>query len=117
MIRSLAIGAIGAGFVALCPATWRVRVRLAVPVVVFGVLLALSFGFFRPLPQMEVRAPAFVADFTALPVGWASPLIIGIFWAGGAFLLCANGRGRIFHPSDCPPVAAGSWPFVACVVG
>lgn len=85
LIRSLAVGAIGAAFVSLCPASWRVRVRLAVPVVVFSVLLALSFGFFRALPQMEVRAPAFVAKWTALPAGWASPWMIGIFRAGVVF--------------------------------
>ena len=73
LLRSFAVGAIGAAFVSLCPANWRVRVRLAVPVVVFGVLLVLSFGFLRPLPRMEVRAPAFLADLTAVPAGWAAP--------------------------------------------
>ena len=112
LLRSFAVGAIGAAFVSLCPAGWRVRVRLAVPVVVFGVLLALSFGFLRPLPRMEVRAPAFLADFSAVPAGWAAPWIVWIFWLGVLFFLARMSAGvlavrRILR--DSRAVRGRSW--------
>lgn len=117
LFRSFAVGAIGAAFVSLCPAGWRVRVRLAIPVVVFGVLLALSFGILRPLPRMEVRAPAFVAEWSALPGGWATPWLISIFWLGVLFFLARMTAGvlevrRILRSSRA--VRGRSWKVLLC---
>src|SRR5258708_6281242 len=95
LFRSFVVGATAAAFVSLCPAGWRVRVRQTVPVVAFAVLLALSAGFFRPLPRLEMQAPAALARWTAVADGWIAPWLVWTLTAGVALFLCRTIFGAL----------------------
>jgi beta-lactamase regulating signal transducer with metallopeptidase domain len=87
LFGSFAIGVIGVAFVSLCPAGWRVRVRQAVPVVAFVLLVALSIGFLRPLPRVELRAPAVLGHWTAAMEGWVTTWLVWTFVVGAMLFL------------------------------
>ena len=63
LLHSFAVGALAAAAVWFCPQGWRSRVRQAVPVVAFVALLLLAIGLVRPLPRVEVQAPAALAKW------------------------------------------------------
>jgi len=95
LLRSFVVGGIAAAFVSLCPAGWRVRVRQTVPVVAFAVLLALSAGFLRPLPHLEMKAPAALAQWAAATEGWIAPWLVWTLTAGAALFLCRTISGAL----------------------
>lgn len=112
LFGSFAVGAIAAAFVSLCPVGWRVRVRQAVPVVAFGLLLALSIGFVRPLPRLELRAPAVLGHWSAALEGLAAPWLVWTFVIGAMLFLARMAAGwfavwRIVDRSR--PVPGRAW--------
>lgn len=84
LLHSFAVGALAFSAVWLCPRGWRSRVRQAVPVVAFAALLLLAIGLVRPLPRVEVQAPAALAKWseTAPAAAWLTWL-----WLAG-FIVC-----------------------------
>jgi len=98
--------------VVLCPAGWRVRVRQAVPVVAFAVLIALSAGFLLPLPSMEMRAPSSLARLAETAGGWFAPWVKWVFASGVVLFLarliagCLAVRGLVRRSR---PVRGRSW--------
>jgi BlaR1 peptidase M56 len=87
LFRSFAVGGIAAACVALCPASWRVRVRQTVPVIAFAVLIVLSAGLILPLPSLELRAPSALAHLAEATGNWSAPWMIWIFAAGAVLSL------------------------------
>lgn len=87
LCRSFAVGGIAAVCVAACPAGWRVRVRQAVPVAAFAVLIALSAGFLFPLPSLEMRAPSALARLAGAAGSWFAPWLMWMVAAGVTFFL------------------------------
>jgi beta-lactamase regulating signal transducer with metallopeptidase domain len=84
-LRSLAVGGIASACVFACPATWRARVRRAVPAVAFFALLLAPLGLLAPV---KIAAPA---AFTSLP---STPVIhstlIATMWLCGVLLFLAR---------------------------
>ena len=112
VFRSFAVAGIAALCVALCPAGWRVRVRRVVPVVAFAVLLALGAGFFRPLPAVELAAPAALAGFMTSTAGTLGPWIIRILAMGVVLFLVRLAAGAFTVHSltrRSRPVKGGGW--------
>ena len=89
LLRSLAIGALAAACVWLCPESWRVRVRRLVPVVAFTGLLVLTLGLVRPLPQFEIAAPASISKLGELPA-WNPGAWVSAAWLAGVALCLAR---------------------------
>ena len=87
LLHSFGVGALAVACVWLCPAAWRARVRQAVPVATFVVLLLLTIGLARPLPKLEVQAPTILASWAdaAPSVPWLLWL-----WTAGCLLCLAN---------------------------
>src|SRR5204862_1774440 len=79
LFRSVVVGGAAAACVLLCPAGWRVRVRQVVPVVAFAVLIALGAGLIRPLPSLEMKAPAVMARWAAAAGDWIAPWLVWTF--------------------------------------
>ena len=87
LLHSFIVGALAVACLWLCPAAWRARVRQAVPVAAFLVLLLLVIGLARPLPRLEVQAPAALARWgDAVP---GAPWLFWL-WAGGVVFCLAN---------------------------
>lgn len=89
LLHSFVVGALACAAVWLCPRGWRSRVRQAVPVVAFAALLLLAIGLVRPLPRVEVQAPAALAKWseTAPDALWLTWLWFAGFAVCGARLL------------------------------
>ena len=71
--RSITVAGAAAACVMLCPAGLRVRLGKSlqvVPVVAFAVLIVLGAGFVRPLPSVEMNAPAIFARWATAAGGW-----------------------------------------------
>ena len=95
LFRSITVAGAAAACVLLCPAGWRVRVRQVVPVVAFAVLIVLGAGLVRPLPSVEMHAPAAVARWAAAASEWAAPWLMHIFTIVAVLLLARNAAGAI----------------------
>lgn len=63
------------------------------PVVAFAVLIVLGVGLVRPLPSMELHAPATLARWAAAASEWAAPWLVHIFAIVAALLLARNAAG------------------------
>ena len=89
LFRSLIVAGAAAALVRLCPGGWRVRVRQVVPVVAFAVLIGLGAGLVRPLPSLEMKAPAVMARWAAAAGDWIAPWLMWTF-AAVAFIFLAR---------------------------
>jgi beta-lactamase regulating signal transducer with metallopeptidase domain len=79
--RSIAVAGAAAVCVRLCQAGSRVRFgRLlqVVPVVAFALLIALGAGFAFPLPGLEMKAPAILAQWAAAAGSRVAPLLVRV---------------------------------------
>ena len=81
LLRSVVVAGAATALVRLCPAGWRVRVRQVVPVIAFAVLIALGVGLVRPLPALEMKAPAILARWAAAAGDWIAPWLMWTFAA------------------------------------
>jgi hypothetical protein len=90
LFRSVVVAGAASAFVALCPEGWRVRVRQVVPVVAFAVLIATGVGLVRPLPSLEMRAPAIMARWVVAAGDWAAPWLTWTVASGAAILLARH---------------------------
>jgi hypothetical protein len=95
LFRSVVVGGAAAACVMLCPAGWRVRVRQVVPVVAFAVLIALGAGLVRPLPSLEMKAPAMMARWAAAAGDWIAPWLVWTFAAVALVFLARNVAGAV----------------------
>ena len=93
LLRSIIVAGAATGCVLLCPAGWRVRVRQVVPVVAFAVLIALGAGLVRPLPALEVKAPAILSAWAAAASEWIAPGLVRMFAIVAALLLARIAAG------------------------
>ena len=93
LLRSIIVAGAATGCVLLCPAGWRVRVRQVVPVVAFAVLIALGAGLVRPLPALEVKAPAILSAWAAAASEWIAPWLMRMFAIVAALLLARTAAG------------------------
>ena len=111
LFRSIIVAGAAAGCVLLCPAGWRVRVRQVVPVVAFAVLIALGAGLVRPLPTLDVKAPAILSAWAAAAGEWVAPWLVRMFAIVAALLLARTAAGafavaklvRQSRPLRCRP--------------
>lgn len=93
-LQSLAVGAVAAACVVLCPQSLRSRVRQSVPVAAFAALMLLAVGLLGALPQKEItitNAPAVFTRMSDFNIEW-----LGWVWLGGAVLFMLR-------------LAAGTW--------
>ena len=98
LFRSITVAGAAAACVMLCPAGLRVRLGKSlqvVPVVAFAVLIVLGAGFVRPLPSVEMNAPAIFARWATAAGGWIAPWIMHIFIAVAALLLARVAAGAM----------------------
>ena len=95
MFRSVVVAGAAAAFVRLCPAGWRVRVRQVVPVLAFAVLIALGLGLVRPLPGLEMRAPAMMTRWSAAAGDWMAPWLMRLFAAVALIFVVRNIAGAV----------------------
>jgi len=112
LLRSFAVAGAAVAFVSLCPAGLRARVRQAVPVLAFAMLLALGVGGIRPLPHLDMRVPAVVAHWAEIAGGWIAPWVMWTFTCGVALFLARAFSGAltvrgIVHRSR--PVRGRAW--------
>lgn len=112
LFRSVIVAGAAAAFVRLCPGGWRVRVRQVVPVVAFAVLIALGAGLVRPLPFLEMKAPAIMARWAAAAGGWIAPWLMWTFAAVAIIFLArtiagASAVARLVRKSR--PVRGRAW--------
>lgn len=91
LLRSFVTGAVAVLVAQVCPRSWRGRFRLVVPVAAFVALLALAFWLVRPLPRMEISAPAPLA---AAHASWTvGSWVIGLWLAGVAIFITRQAVG------------------------
>lgn len=100
VLKSLAVGSLAAACVALCPPSWRSRVRLAVPVAAFAALVLLVAGLVRPLelvplPKAALPGTKALTTLTAAAKPESRMWMMAI-WAGGCGLFLLR-------------MAAGTW--------
>ena len=112
LIRSVVVGGAAAACVMLCPGNWRVRVRQVVPVVAFGLLIALGVGLIRPLPSLELKAPAVMTRWATAAGDWIAPWLAWTFAIVALILLLRTIAGaaavsRLVRQS--PPVRGRAW--------
>lgn len=109
LLHSFIVGALAVACLWLCPAAWRARVRQAVPVGAFSVLLLLAITLARPLPRLEVQAPTALASWAdAAP---STPWLLWLWAAGCVACLAHQAAGacsvwKILRASDRVPGSA-----------
>ena len=84
MLRSLAIGAVASACVWLCPASWRGRIRRAVPVAALLALVLLTVSLAGLFPEIKV-VPATLPKIGAT-ADWPLPSWMPTLWTIGASL-------------------------------
>lgn len=84
LLRSLLTGAIAVALARVCPRSWKGKFRLVVPVAAFVALLLLAFWLVRPLPRLEIAAPATLAQ---VQVAWGGGAWVIALWSAGV-LVC-----------------------------
>lgn len=87
LLRSFVTGAVAVLVAQVCPRSWRGRFRLMVPVAAFVALLVLAFWLVRPLPRLEISAPAPIA---AAHASWSVGSWVFGMWVAGVVICLAR---------------------------
>ena len=115
LFRSVVVAGAATACVRLCPPGWRVRLRRVVqvvPVIAFAVLIALGVGLVRPLPTLEMKAPAILARWAVAAGDWVAPWLMWTFAAVAIIFLArtiagASAVARLVRKSR--PVRGRAW--------
>jgi beta-lactamase regulating signal transducer with metallopeptidase domain len=95
LLHSLVIALLALGVVLVWTGRWGVRVRQAVPVVAFVLLLGVSAGLPGLLPRWEISAPGAVASWSAAMESRAAPWLAWIFVTGAVLQFARIGATSV----------------------